>query len=182
MTIDLARLEDLRRRVQRDPASIVFAQLAEELRRANLFEEAVATCRAGLALHPSYVSARVTLGRALFALDRLDEAEAELKSVLSRAPDTLSALKTLGEICRCRGRLEEALAHFEKGLSIARNDPDLQHVVEELTRKIGPRPAVHAPSPAPAAVRPPRVREQLTIKALEQWLDAINVARTDGRP
>ena len=59
------RIEDLRRRVQKDPASIAFAQLAEEYRRAGQYQEAVEVCRAGLAIHPGYLSARVTLGRAL---------------------------------------------------------------------------------------------------------------------
>ena len=65
---DNPRIEDLRRRVQKDPASIAFAQLAEELRRAGELEESVETCRAGLSLHPTYLSARVTLGRALVEL------------------------------------------------------------------------------------------------------------------
>ncbi len=64
---DNPRIEDLRRRVQQDPASIAFAQLAEEYRRAGLQQEAIDTCRAGLARHPGYLSARVTLGRALLA-------------------------------------------------------------------------------------------------------------------
>ena len=60
-----ARIEELRRRVDIDPASIAFAALAEEYRRAGQFEDAVETCRSGLRRHPAYVSARVTLGRAL---------------------------------------------------------------------------------------------------------------------
>ena len=60
---DSPRLEELRRRVQADPASIAFAALAEEYRRAGKFREAVDASRAGLRYHPTYVSARVTLGR-----------------------------------------------------------------------------------------------------------------------
>jgi tetratricopeptide (TPR) repeat protein len=166
---DNQRIDDLRRRIQRDPASIAFAQLAEELRRANQLDEAVATCRAGLAIHPSYLSARVTLGRALLALDRPEEAEAELKTVLHDAPHNLPALRALGEIARKAGRYHEALTHFQAALGIATNDPDLQEMVDDLSRKV--RPA-----------RPARVREQRTIEALEQFLDAINVARTESRP
>ena len=58
---DSPRIEDLRRRIQKDPASIAFAQLAEEYRRAGQYAEAIDVCRAGLALHPGYLSARVTL-------------------------------------------------------------------------------------------------------------------------
>ena len=80
------RIEDLRRRVQKDPASIAFAQLAEECRRAGHYQESVDVCRAGLELHPGYLSARVTLGRALIELNDLETALAELEHVLKSAP------------------------------------------------------------------------------------------------
>jgi tetratricopeptide (TPR) repeat protein len=95
---DNPRIEDLRRRVRKDPASIAFAQLAEEYRRAGDFEEAVRVCEAGLAQHPAYLSARVTLGRALFQLDRLEEARTEFLRVLDAAPDNLIAVGKLAEI------------------------------------------------------------------------------------
>jgi tetratricopeptide (TPR) repeat protein len=95
---DNPRIEDLRRRVLKDPASIAFAQLAEEYRRAGECEEAVRVCEAGLAQHPAYLSARVTLGRALFELGRYDEARAEFLRVLDAAPDNLIAVGKLAEI------------------------------------------------------------------------------------
>jgi tetratricopeptide (TPR) repeat protein len=95
---DNPRIEDLRRRVLKDPASIAFAQLAEEYRRAGDCEEAVRVCEAGLAQHPAYLSARVTLGRALFELGRLEDARAEFIRVLDAAPDNLIAVGKLAEI------------------------------------------------------------------------------------
>ncbi|HVQ16693.1 MAG TPA: tetratricopeptide repeat protein, partial [Vicinamibacterales bacterium] len=95
---DNPRIEDLRRRVLRDPASIAFAQLAEEYRRAGDCEEAVRVCEAGLAQHPAYLSARVTLGRALFELGRLEDARTEFLRVLDAAPDNLIAVGKLAEI------------------------------------------------------------------------------------
>lgn len=97
MTVS-SRIEDLRRRIQKDPASIAFAQLAEEYRRAGDCEEAVKVCEAGLAQHPAYLSARVTLGRALFELGRLEDARAEFLRVLDAAPDNLIAVGKLAEI------------------------------------------------------------------------------------
>jgi tetratricopeptide (TPR) repeat protein len=93
-----SRIEELRRRVERDPASIAFAQLAEEYRRAGELDEAVRVAGAGLERHPDYLSARVTLGRALIALGRFDEAEPELESVVRAAPDNLAAIRALAEI------------------------------------------------------------------------------------
>src|SRR5712692_9055944 len=141
---DSQRIEDLRRRVHKDPASIAFAQLAEECRRAAQHEESVEVCRAGLAIHPGYLSARVTLGRALIELDQLDEAQAALELVLKSAPENLAAIRGLAEIHHQRGSLAEALKQYRAALALARNDPDLERTVTELARAIEPKP------PAPA--------------------------------
>jgi tetratricopeptide (TPR) repeat protein len=95
---DNPRIEELRRRIQKDPASIAFAQLAEEHRRAGQLEDAVRVCRAGLAQHPAYLSARITLGRALLEMARYDEAASEFEYVLKAAPDNLTAVRELADI------------------------------------------------------------------------------------
>jgi tetratricopeptide (TPR) repeat protein len=109
------RLEELRRRVQKDPASIAFAQLAEECRRAGKYDEAVHICRSGLTRHPTYLSARVTLGRALIELEQYEEARTELEYVLQAAPENLAAIRGLAEIHQRRGEathVEEPLAEL----------------------------------------------------------------------
>ena len=258
---DNQRIDDLRRRIQKDPASIAFAQLAEELRRAGQCQEAVDTCRAGLSIHPGYLSARVTLGRALIELNQLDDALAELQLVLRSAPENLAAIRGIAEIHHRHGQLGEALHQYRNALTLARNDPDLERTVNELSREIEPqKPAAptdglsfeqmqqellkHAPPPVPesspaapaqASAPPPVVprvaapaatteiepespteaavdqaapaassepeatqagaapevqsvenptheRALHSVAALEQWLDAIHVARTDERP
>jgi tetratricopeptide (TPR) repeat protein len=98
MATDLSRLDVLRRRVQQDPASIAFAPLAEELRRAGDNFEAVRVCLAGLEHHPAFLSARVTLGRALAALEQFQEARTEFEYVLKVAPDNLLASRSLIEL------------------------------------------------------------------------------------
>lgn len=91
-----------------DPASIAFGALAEEYRRAGRYEEAIDVCLTGLARHPAYLSARVTLGRALIELDQLDEAESELSDVLRAAPENLAAIRALSEIHTRRRRAPAA--------------------------------------------------------------------------
>jgi predicted Zn-dependent protease len=147
------RIEDLRQRVLRDPDSLVFAQLAEEYRRAGRLEEAVSTCRAGLAHHPGYLSARVTLGWALIDLDRLDEAQRELERVKGRAPENLTAVRGLAEILsRRRAVLDRQTAHISTPIS----GPAGRHLRSELT--------------ADQAAR--------TVEALERFLNAIHGLRT----
>ena len=146
---DNPRIEELRRRVQKDPASIAFAQLAEEYRRAGEYEEAAKICRAGLSKHPSDLSARVTLGRALIELGEHEDAQAELQHVLASAPENLAAIRGLAEIHQRRGNLPEALRQYQAALAIAKHDPELEESVHDLTRQLG-RPHREAPPPPSA--------------------------------
>jgi uncharacterized protein HemY len=76
------RIDDLRRRLEKEPGSRLFAQLAEELRKDGELEEAIRVSRAGLQKHPSYPSARMTLGRALLDTGDWGSARAEFELVL----------------------------------------------------------------------------------------------------
>lgn len=113
------RIEELRRRVQADPASIAFAALAEEFRRIGNYAEAVETCRTGLQRHPAYLSARVTLGRALIETADYAGAREELETVLRSAPENLAALRGLDQI-------QERLGHS------AVMDPHLAELMETM--------------------------------------------------
>jgi tetratricopeptide (TPR) repeat protein len=135
---------------------MAFAQLAEECRRAGDNDEAVGICRAGLAFHHDYLSARVTLGRALVELGRLDEAETELKLVLTSAPDNLPANRALAEIYQQRGQMAEALELYKRALQLAKYDPDLEHAVERIEHVVSP-----PPPPAPKVETPAAAVEDL---------------------
>ena len=136
----IKRIEDLRRRADSDPASIVFAALAEEYRRAERFEEAIATCRAGLEHHPAFLSARVTLGRALIEVGELEEAKDVLKHVVNAAPENLAAIRALAEIHSRQGELDE-----EKVYSA---------MAEFVVAEPGLHEAPHRPTTAPPATKP----------------------------
>jgi tetratricopeptide (TPR) repeat protein len=161
-----SRIEDLRRRIDKDPASIAFAQLAEEYRRAGQFEVAVEVARTGLIAHPEYLSARLTLGRALMQLGHFDEARDELSRVLNVAPDNLAALRSLGEIHHRQGQLPEAIAQYHRALALAPNDPAIERMVTDLSR---------AQAKSRDGVDRDRAKRQLAV--LEQWLLAVHVTR-----
>jgi len=165
------RIEELRRRVQTDPASIAFAQLAEEYRRSGNYEEAVATCRAGLEIHPGYLSARVTLGRSLIELKELDAAETELSHVLQHASENLSAIRGMAEIHHKRGNLVDALAFYQGALALAKHDPDLEQAVAEISRTLSGEPAPIAEDGG------------LTFEeAADEFLSALNELSVDKTP
>ena len=203
-----ARIEELRRRVQQDPASIAFAALAEEYRRAGQFEDAIAACEAGLQRHPAYISARVTLGRSLLELGRFDDARHQLERVLRTAPENLAAIRALADI------------HDRVGDYSVASDNDVRDDRQPATPPAAV-PAVAAPAPAapppaaPAAVEPVRVAlapapipaatpqvvappahaspapptapprvphpDEAALPALEAFLAAIRTAKSSGR-
>ncbi len=132
-----SRIDELRRRVQSDPASIAFAQLAEEYRRSGQTEEAVRVCREGLTRHPGYLSARVTLGRALLDLGQLMGAREELEFVVAEAPENLAAVRGMAEISHREGETAEALNYYQRALALARHDPEIEEIVQQLSRQLG---------------------------------------------
>ena len=173
------RIEELRRRVQGDPASIAFAALAEEFRRAGRFKEAVETSRAGLRHHPTYVSARVTLGRSLVELQEFEQAERELAFVLRSAPDNLAARRALGELCWQRLRFADALSHFKAALALAPRDAELPGVISSLERELeSERAAAAAPSPVEgAAVEAAAVAAAVADASAAEAVEAVQWRR-----
>jgi tetratricopeptide (TPR) repeat protein len=129
---ETTRLEELKRRVEADPASIAFASLAEEYRRAARFDEAVEASRAGLRFHPTYVSARVTLGRSLMELGLDDQAERELLVVARSTPDNLAARRALGDLYWRQADLVRALEQLQLASGLAPGDGELAEMVREL--------------------------------------------------
>jgi tetratricopeptide (TPR) repeat protein len=143
---DSPRIEELKRRVQSDPASIAFAALAEEYRRAGRFDEAIDTCTTGLVRHPSYLSAHVTLGRALIEVGRLPDAREELEYVLKLAPENLAAIRGLAEIHHRIGSDEGLDSHDEPSLPVTEAPPPPQ--IADVHPAIPERP-----EPIPLRVR-----------------------------
>lgn len=174
---DSARIQELRRRVQQDPATLAFAPLAEELRRAGQTAEAIRVSQAGLSLHPEYLSARATLGRALLDAGDLDSAFLELTTVLGGAPENLTALRGVAEIHERRGEIDDALVKYRLALTLAGRDPELKRVIEELERQ-APLEAAVLPASAgePAGAGDERARE--TVRQLERFLAAVLDDRT----
>lgn len=175
---DNPRIDELRRRIELDPASIAFAALAEEYRRGGLFDEAIATCEAGLKRHPSYLSARVTLGRALIEVHRYEEAREHLEFVVRAAPENLAAIRGLADL------------HNRRRDAEFRNQPDAS-APPSPANDVAPRndsPAAEGPQPldsvpAPSSPFVPQVTADAAtdrqVDALEAFLHAVERARTD---
>jgi tetratricopeptide (TPR) repeat protein len=147
------RIDELRKRLEKEPGSRLFAQLAEELRKDGELDEAVRVCRDGLQKQPNYPSARMTLGRALFDSGDLSGARGELETVLKGAPDNILAGRLLGECLERQGDRSGALARFKATLALAPADRQIvEHIaaLESGASTAAPATIVMAPPAAPA--------------------------------
>jgi tetratricopeptide (TPR) repeat protein len=177
------RIEDLRRRVDKDPASIAFAQLAEEYRRTGDLQQAIEVARAGLDVHPGYLSARVTLARALVERGNIDDAQREFETVLKAAPDNLAAIRGLAEIHHRETLVPDTHPGFAAHALEPSGEADV--VASPRAGAVSERPAERSEEEgwvdlSFAAVEPiTEAAPAPVVAALEQFLAAIHVARAE---
>ena len=105
-------------RLQRDPGSLAFAQLADLYRKAGRTREAVTLCREGLARYPHYTTARLILAKTLAVEGTLAEALAETSAILELAPKDVQAHRLAAELQRRLGRVDQAVVHLESALRL----------------------------------------------------------------
>jgi hypothetical protein len=153
------RIEELRRRLEREPGSRLFAQLAEELRKEGEHGEAIRVARNGLVTQPNYPSARMTLGRALFDSGDYTAARAEFETVLRGAPDNILASRFLAECLEGMGDLGSALLQFRAAQRLAPADKNLETHIRTLEQTLSAptmvRPKEEGDSAVAASVSPP---------------------------
>src|SRR4030042_4288206 len=140
-------IERLREKVDKDPNSKLFIPLAEEYKKAGMYDEAIDVVIRGIERQPGYMSARVSLGKIYIEREMLKEAKAEFEKVISAIPDNLYAHKKLAEIYRDIGEKERAVKEFKTVLKLnpmdewaAMNLADIeeehkpQHEVQEIEK------------------------------------------------
>jgi len=122
----LEEIERLKERLDKDPNSKLFIPLAEEYKKRGMLDEAIETLIIGLEKHPTYMSARVSLGKIYFDKGMLDKASEEFEKVASTIPDNLYAHKKLAEIYSTLGIREKAIEEFKKVLKLNPSDLDAE--------------------------------------------------------
>ncbi|MGC8917540.1 MAG: tetratricopeptide repeat protein [Thermoanaerobaculum sp.] len=144
------RIAELRRDLVANPASRQFYQLGELLRREGELAEAVSVLRQGLAHHPRYVAAWVSLGRALLDLHELAEARSSFRQALDLDPQNPVAWRLLGEALLGLGERNAALHAFEQALALVPGDEVLAEAVATLRAELASFAAPPAEELAPA--------------------------------
>jgi tetratricopeptide (TPR) repeat protein len=129
-------------RLAQAPSSQAFAALGEAYRRAGRLDEAVRTCREGLARYPGYSTARLVLAKAHRDGDDVAAAWAEITRFLEVEPDHEPALRVAVE---CALRLADPRRALACAQRLARLDPG-DRVAQGQLRAL--EAAVGSPGPA----------------------------------
>jgi len=156
---------------------LVFALLAEALRRRGELDEAERICAEGLQIHRAYVTGHLVMGDILIDRGRLEEAERAFREVLRLDPNNPVARSSLARIYLARGDAERAIEQLELVLFLYPGSTNAQQLMEQALRAregvaaapAGAEPAVaqQVPPAQPAAPPPPIAAQIETAKAEE---------------
>jgi len=111
-------IERLKEKIEKDPNSKLFVPLAEEYKKAGMYDEAIDALIKGLERQPAYLSARVSLGKIYIERGMFADAMAEFEKVIAAIPENLYAHKKLAEIYRELGDKDKAIREFRNVLKL----------------------------------------------------------------
>lgn len=144
-----SEIQELQRKLEASPDSLVFVSLADAYRRQGNLKQALEVCRKGLERNPTAAGGRVVLGRVLKEQGKGDEAEAQFRKALDQDPDNLMARSQLGALLLESGRHQAAIDEFQKVLTLNPDDEAVQQLLKEAIEKAaGEAPKPKAPPAA----------------------------------
>lgn len=152
------KIEELRGRLKADPKSRFFYQLAEELRRAGQPAEAEQVLRTGLATHPAYLAAWVSLGRTCREQKNDQAAVDALNRALQLDPGNVVAARLLGDAYFALGDKLEAIKKYKLVHALLPSDEELEGIIQRLDAELNPPAPVAlagAPEPEPPSAEEP---------------------------
>ncbi len=130
-----SEITELKKKLEENPDSLVFAPLADAYRKQGGLEEAVKICKKGLEKHPNYTSARVVLGRIYQEQKKIEQAASEFKKVLETDPENLMAHSLLGSIFVGQGDCQSAIEEYQKILTLNPDDEETQEALKQAIEK-----------------------------------------------
>ncbi|MBI5212577.1 MAG: hypothetical protein HY957_04305 [Nitrospirae bacterium] len=121
---DSAYIKRLKERLRQKPDSKLFLSFAEELRRKDRIDEAIAALLEGIKKNPEFITAHLALGRWYLSSDMLPEAKKEFLEAAGKSPDNIFARKGLAKIYKRMGEEESAAEEYKKIFEINPLDKD----------------------------------------------------------
>ena len=137
--------------LQTDPRSRIFVELARALLDEGDAARAAEVCERGLVHHPDSVQARLTLGRALLALGRVDDAVQRFEEALAADASSPYPCDLAAEALLRHGHAARALPLLERAVERHPADPRIERRLDEARRAAPTAEVTAPPGAAPLA-------------------------------
>ncbi|MHB1925905.1 MAG: tetratricopeptide repeat protein [Leptospirillum sp.] len=125
----------LEERLEGNPKSRSFLQLAEAYLESGAVEKALPLLNQGVEYYPYYLAARITLGQLQKNQGMLDDAIKNFEFVTRTIPDNLVAQKNLADLYFRKEEREKALESLKMALSLSPGDPELLELEKRINGK-----------------------------------------------
>lgn len=168
----LAEIEEYTKKLLQSPESLVFVPLAETYRKNGLWDEAIEVCQQGLQFHPTYLSARVCLGRSYMEKKLYAEAQQEFKKVIELEPNNIMARGFLANIYMLQNQYTEAMQECEIVLAINPDHVAIQFLLDEAKSKLGVVPEVKPEKLTSVQSFTPQVEDSVVVPAFTEGLSS----------
>ena len=142
-----SRLQELTAKYMQNPRRY-FVPLANEYRKSNELDRAIALCREHLPSQPGHMSGHIVLGRAYFEKGDIEAAREVFMTSVALDDENLIALRHLGDIARSRGNVAEARQWYVRVLDADPQNEEIERIVRGLSD--APHVADAAPGSAPS--------------------------------
>jgi tetratricopeptide (TPR) repeat protein len=153
MRDDVPRLSET---LARDPSSLVYAELAEQLRRRGEPEAALQVALQGLTRNPMHADGHDALARIYADLGDLERARMAWSKALEIAPDHAGALKGIAFLLFRQGDARGAAAALDEVLAANPGDEPARRALETMQAAVLGVSEVPLPPVAAEPPEPPR--------------------------
>jgi len=149
MPLDESAGDEIRRfeeQFRRQPDSLVFARLADALRKAGDPQRALEVLDEGIQRHADYLSAHIVRARTYRDLGRFDAARSAFERVIELDARNLVAIQGLAEIARDENDTAAEISWTEQLVLADPQNPEPAERLEQLRQQVEPEESV---DPAP---------------------------------
>jgi len=163
-------------KIAQNPNSRLFVPLAEEYLNNDLRDEAIHVLNDGIERHPTYVAARIMLGKIYLEENHVAEAKSEFERVIEINPENILAHKKLAVIYQKEGEPQRAVDAYRQILTVDPSDKESKILLSALEKETPSPIAQEAPGADSAGERTFEIEKSPSMATSEE----VFVGNEDG--
>ena len=118
--------------LKKQPSSLIFAPLANALRKTKDYKKAIEISQKGLLKNPQFTGGYIVLGQCFFECGEYQKSAKAFEKAFSLNPENLTALRYLGRIYTQLGDLKKGSKIYEMILLYCPDDESAKEILKTL--------------------------------------------------